>query len=156
MSSKLMKDYRREYNGVKVIIKSMVQKGKDREDLLNDLYTLFYTSQENNVSIEKIYDGERSDFIKGIVEDMPLKKNYWINKILSIIFLSLSVIVTVFFCYALILNIQSMRIENYIGGATSTTDIIVKSHGLYISAIGMIVFLIVTIVGIIQVKRKSL
>ena len=148
MSSELKKEYKKEFNNVKFAIKSIVPKGKEREELFSDLYALYYSAQENKTDITDIYDVDRNTFIKEIVKDMPVRKHYRANAVVSGIMTLIMGILAIFFAYALVMNVgNAVADRTIIGGATATTDIMVNSNGMMISVAGFIIFVVLTVVG---------
>lgn len=155
MSSELKKEYKKEYNNVKFVVKSTVSQGKEREELLSDLYALYYSAQKNKTDIRDIYDVDRDMFVKEILEDMPVRKHYKANAVVSGIFTLIMGILTILFAYALMMNVRNAVTDrNIIGGATTTTDIMVNSNGMIISLVGFIIFVVLTIVGICRWSKK--
>lgn len=156
MNHKLSGKYKKEYNLLVSIIKTEVASGKERDNILDELYILFETAEKNEEDIQTLYGDSRETFVKDILEILPQNKYKHILKLGQKITLILLYIVAVLLIFALSINLYYSFFTPetvIIGGAFATTSIYLASSGY---GIGLCLLgLIFVIISILTINKKT-
>lgn len=151
MNQKLKGEYKKEYNTLVSIIKTEVASGKERDNVLEELYILFETAEKNGDNIQTLYGDSRETFIKDILEVLPKNKYKDILKLVQKIALIVLYITAFLLIFALGINLYyllSTPDTVIIGGAFTITSIYLASsgHGIGLCLLGLLLIIVLIVI----------
>lgn len=155
MNHKLSGEYKKEYNLLVSIIKTEVASGKERDNVLEELYILFETAEKKGENIQTLYGDSRKAFVEDILAVLPKNKYRNILQLVQKIVLTFLYIAAFLLVFALGMNLYySLNTADtvIIGGAFATTSIYLASSGY---GIGLCLIALILILGLIVITKKS-